>query len=166
MFYISIGYPMGYRRMQDRDEFEYFMEIRGKFVAVTRPELDLWTNINNIKKEKIDENILNSLEEKGLVIGSDNISELFDKLLNYSVMRQGIGWVNDSKPCILTMNKVAFHPTLLQTIIWINGYGQFILKGIVEKRCINDFDIASESFKKQFVEDIIKLIRYSVIMVV
>jgi len=166
MIYISIGYPMGFRKKQNEDELEYFMEIRGKFVPVTHSELSLWSDINSTENEKLDEKIVISLKEKGLVLSSNSIFELFDILLEYTIIRQGVGWVNEGKPCILKAENDVFNTTKLQDIIWVNGYGTILIKTIVEKRCAKDFDIASESFKRQFIKDIIELTRHSVIVVV
>lgn len=127
-YYLAIGYPLTYA--VDKPSVYILEQIDGT-IALTTEELKEWTSFLRVNVREQETELLRSLIRKGAVVSANSLEELLEQIRRCNVIRQGFGFLNQKKYCIM-VGKECWYPTRGQLILWSGADGVNTVDGLMK----------------------------------
>ena len=158
--FIPIGYPIGF----DVSTGEYVIErIGGDNVQITLEAFLLWSSTfaDAFELDTSKDVIMLSLIENEIIIPYLSHDDLYHKIKLLNITRNGIGWQQDGKICIVN-EKEYFLSNSLQYSIWQKANGRLKVESVFNSK-FADVSKKDNSFKRRFTSSIIFLVKLGVV---
>lgn len=140
-YYLSVGYPLTYAVDQSS---VYILEQMEGTVALTTEELKEWTRCLPVVAREQESEELRTLIRKGAVFSGNSLSELLDSIRKRNAVRQGFGFLNNDKYCLM-LGKEYWYPSEVQLRLWSAADGCTTIDNLLE--LFEDELIEMEVFK-------------------
>ena len=175
-FYVPVGYPLGYELVDGiphdtKENFkvyspkhykiELYLNDKLSVTVLSLPdELYLWSRLLYLQDKTIRNScnldLLESLQKKHVILEAETLTDLLKKLLPLKVQRQGVGWTNEQKICVL-LGREMVYTVGLQKAIWNFAMGCKVED--IFNWHFSKTNVSAEEYGKKFASAIIELMK-------